>query len=138
MGLRDTRKENSGRPTKKELSLEEKNARLEAQIQLLRAENELLKKLDYHDGKGAGEKRVKVSSEQRFLLIRSVIEKYKLKKMVSFLCKISGISRSGYYNYFSSESQERRKKREKEDLIIKENILKAFNFKRREKRCAPD
>jgi hypothetical protein len=46
LGLRDTRKENSGRPTKKEFSLEEKNARLEAQIQLLRAENELLKKLD--------------------------------------------------------------------------------------------
>lgn len=46
LGLRDTRKENSGRPTKKELSLEEKNARLEAQIQVLKAENELLKKLD--------------------------------------------------------------------------------------------
>ncbi len=46
LGLRDTRKENSGRPTKKNLSLEEKNVRLEAQIQLLRAENELLKKLD--------------------------------------------------------------------------------------------
>jgi transposase len=46
LGLRDTRKENSGRPTTKELSLEEKNARLKAQIQLLRAENELLKKLD--------------------------------------------------------------------------------------------
>jgi putative transposase len=53
--------------------------------------------------------------------------------MVSFLCEISGISRSGYYNYFSSESKERREKREKEDLIIKENILKAFNFKRRKK-----
>ena len=46
LGLRDTRKGNSGRPTKKELSLEEKNARLESQIQLLRAENELLKKLE--------------------------------------------------------------------------------------------
>ncbi|CAM4028613.1 putative transposase [Lederbergia lenta] len=48
LGLRDTRtrKENSGRPTTKNLSLEEKNARLEAQIQLFRAENELLKKLD--------------------------------------------------------------------------------------------
>jgi transposase len=46
LGLQDTRKGNSGRPTQKELSLEEKNARLEAQIQLLRAENELLKKLD--------------------------------------------------------------------------------------------
>jgi hypothetical protein len=46
LGLQDTRRANSGRPTQKELSLEEKNARLEAQIQLLRAENELLKKLD--------------------------------------------------------------------------------------------
>lgn len=46
LGLRDTRKDNSGRPTKRELSLEEKNAKLESQIQLLRAENELLKKLD--------------------------------------------------------------------------------------------
>jgi len=46
LGLQDTRKGNSGRPTHKELSLEEQNARLEAQIQLLRAENELLKKLD--------------------------------------------------------------------------------------------
>lgn len=46
IGLRDTRKDNSGRPTKRELSLEEKNARLEAQVQMLRAENELLKKLD--------------------------------------------------------------------------------------------
>jgi hypothetical protein len=46
LGLRDTRKDHSGRPTKRELSLEEKNAKLEAQIQLLRAENELLKKLE--------------------------------------------------------------------------------------------
>jgi hypothetical protein len=46
LGLRDTRKDNSGRPINRELSLEEKNAKLEAQIQLLRAENELLKKLD--------------------------------------------------------------------------------------------
>jgi transposase len=46
LGLRDMRKDHSGRPAKREFSLEEKNARLEAQIQLLRAENELLKKLD--------------------------------------------------------------------------------------------
>jgi putative transposase len=53
--------------------------------------------------------------------------------MVSFLCEISGVSRSGYYNYFSSVSQERRDQREKKDLILKENILKAFHFKRRSK-----
>lgn len=53
--------------------------------------------------------------------------------MVSFLCQISGISRSGYYNYFSSKSQERRENREKEELIIKGNIIKAFHFKNRKK-----
>lgn len=45
-GLQDTRKTNSGRPIERELSLEEKIARLEAKNQLLQAENELLKKLD--------------------------------------------------------------------------------------------
>jgi transposase len=45
LGLRDTRNENSGRPRKNELSLGEKFARLEAQINLLKAENELLKKI---------------------------------------------------------------------------------------------
>ncbi|KON84043.1 tranposase [Sporosarcina globispora] len=44
-GLRDTRAGNSGRPMDRELSLEEKNVRLEAQINLLKAENELLKKI---------------------------------------------------------------------------------------------
>lgn len=53
--------------------------------------------------------------------------------MVSFLCEISGVSRSGYYNFFSLESENRRDRREKEDLILKENILKAFHFKRRNK-----
>lgn len=45
LGLQDTRKTSLGRPRQKELTLEEKNARLEAQIRLLQAENELLKKI---------------------------------------------------------------------------------------------
>ena len=46
VGLKDTRKENSGRPREKDLTLEEKYERLVAQNKLLKAENELLKKLD--------------------------------------------------------------------------------------------
>jgi len=46
LGLQDTRKQNSGRPSEKELSLEEKYERMKAQNNLLKAENELLKKLD--------------------------------------------------------------------------------------------
>ena len=45
-GLQDTRKTNSGRPSERELTLEEKIERLEAKNRLLQAENELLKKLD--------------------------------------------------------------------------------------------
>lgn len=46
LGLKDTRIENSGRPREKDLTLEEKYERLMAQNKLLKAENELLKKLD--------------------------------------------------------------------------------------------
>lgn len=46
-GLRDTRKEMSGRPSEKELSIEQKYERLNAQNKLLKAENEILKKIDY-------------------------------------------------------------------------------------------
>lgn len=53
--------------------------------------------------------------------------------MVSFLCDICGVSRSGYYNYFSIKSQEQRKAREEQDILLKNNVLKAFNFKNRKK-----
>ena len=46
LGLNDTRKENSGRPRISELSIEEKYERLKVQNKLLKAENELLKKID--------------------------------------------------------------------------------------------
>jgi hypothetical protein len=55
-GLKDTRKVNSGRPRERELSLEEKNDRLEAQINLLKAENELLKKIDLAERRLKGKK----------------------------------------------------------------------------------
>lgn len=44
--LQDTRKFNTGRPTEKQLSLEEKYAKLQAKVKLLEAENELLKKIE--------------------------------------------------------------------------------------------
>lgn len=50
-GLRDTRKENSGRKSERELTLEEKYTRLEAERNLLKAENELLKKIKFMEGR---------------------------------------------------------------------------------------
>jgi len=67
------------------------------------------------------------------MLINLIIKKYKLKSMVSYLCKISGVSRSGYYNYFSLKSQKAREQRNKEDKKLRDNILKAYKFKGRKK-----
>ena len=44
--LQDARKFNNGRPSEKEKSLEEKYEKLKAKLNLLQAENELLKKLE--------------------------------------------------------------------------------------------
>lgn len=71
--------------------------------------------------------------EQKFNLINFVVKKHKLKNMVSYLCEMVGVSRSGYYNYFSLKSQKARNKRDSEDDVLRDNILKAFNFKRRKK-----
>ena len=53
--------------------------------------------------------------------------------MVSYLCEAAGVSRSGYYNYFSEKSQEQRKQKDEQDEVVKEIILKAFHFKGRKK-----
>ena len=53
--------------------------------------------------------------------------------MISYLCKITGVSRSGYYNYFSIKSQNSRNQRNEQDELLRVNILKAYNFKGRKK-----
>ncbi|ENQ3079347.1 IS3 family transposase [Bacillus cereus] len=130
-GLRDTRKENSGRSLERELTIEEKYARLEAERNLLKAENELLKKIKPYGRED--EKGITLPPSQKYLLIRSVIVKYNLRNMVSYLCKVAGVSRSGYYNYFSLSSQEQRKQKNGQDEVAKEIILKALRFKNRNK-----
>ena len=53
--------------------------------------------------------------------------------MISHLCKLSGVSRSGYYNYFSIDSQKTREINDNQDELVKAIILKAYNFKGRKK-----
>lgn len=52
MGLRDTRAGNSGRSKDKELSTEDRYAKLEAENKLLKAEVELLKEIRLAEGRG--------------------------------------------------------------------------------------
>lgn len=72
-------------------------------------------------------------AEQKFNIINSVVYKHKLKNMISYLCKTVGVSRSGYYNYFSSKAEKVRNKRDSDDEVVRDIILKAFNFKKRKK-----
>lgn len=53
--------------------------------------------------------------------------------MVSYLCTVAGVSKSGYYNYFSMKSQEQGRRKDKKDEEVKEVILKAYRFKNRKK-----
>lgn len=53
--------------------------------------------------------------------------------MVSYLCEVAGVSRSGYYSYFSEGSKSNRIKREDTDEIVRNNILKAMKYKGKSK-----
>jgi len=53
--------------------------------------------------------------------------------MISYLCNVAKVSRSGYYNYFCYKSQNSRQEQDKQDEILRDVILQAYNFKRRKK-----
>jgi len=53
--------------------------------------------------------------------------------MVSYLCEIAGVSRSGYYNYFNNQTIEKRKQNDANDEAVRDIILRAYKFKSRNK-----
>ncbi|CAI3545806.1 IS3 family transposase [Clostridium neonatale] len=69
----------------------------------------------------------KLSSISVFKIIQNIISKYSYKNMISHLCKIGEVSRSGYYNYLNSS--DKRTSKEEKDLELKHIILKAFNHR---------
>jgi transposase InsO family protein len=125
-GLKDSRKENIGRLSSKDLSQETLIEKQKAKIKLLEAEVELLKKIDLKERRLI-EKNRKLKTSEIFELIQTTIKKYKLKNVLSYLCECSGVSRSGYYNYISSENK--RKEQEKNDENIRDIILIAINHR---------
>lgn len=69
----------------------------------------------------------------KFELIYGAINKYGLKRMVSYFCELMGVSRSGYYNYFDERSAQNRADQDVADEVVKEIILKAYYFRGRKK-----
>ena len=124
LGLRDSRKLNSGRPLKRELSVDEIIAKKDAEIAYWKAEAELLKKIELQERQV---KNNKLSTALIFEIIKDVISQFHLRNMVSHLCEIDDVSKSGYYNYLKSYGI--RKNKEERDLQLKEIILKAFDHR---------
>ena len=71
------------------------------------------------------QKNNKITPMDAFKIIKEIIEKYSFKNVIRYLCELSGVSRSGYYNYLASKDI--RNKREKRDIKHKNLILKVFN-----------
>ena len=53
--------------------------------------------------------------------------------MISYLCVVASVSRSGYYRYFSLGNIKTIETRNQNDEILRNNILKAYEFKGRKK-----
>lgn len=124
LGLDDTRKHNSGAKLKRELSKDEIIARKDAEIEYLKTEVEMLKKLELCERQV---KRNKLATTDAFGLIESIVNSSSFSNVVTHLCKTANVSRSGYYNYLKCNNK--RKQREEEDLVVRDTILIAFNHR---------
>jgi putative transposase len=95
-GLTDERAKNTGRPSCNNPSEHEIIRKQKAKIKLLEAEVELLKKVDFKERRRLEVHQILKTSEI-YEMISTVIKKYQLKHVLSFLCQSAGVSRSGYY-----------------------------------------
>lgn len=124
LGLDDTRRNNSGRPRQREFTKDDIIAKQSAEIEYLKAEIELLKKLELQERQV---RKGKLIAAEAFKLIENLSNTLEIHTSIKHLCDIAQVSRSGYYRYLKTKPL--RRDRENNDLIIKDNILKAFNFK---------
>lgn len=120
-GLQDTRRGNSGRPRKSEMTASEIIDKQKAEIEYLKAEVELLKKLELAERKVV---KGKLQPALIFQLISDVITKHNFKGLTKYLCESAGVSRSGYYHYLNT--QDIREKRHHQDLKDMELINQAY------------
>lgn len=115
LDLHDTRRNYSGRLRKK-LSKESDWS------SLFKSWNRSLKKLELN-------KREVKDNKLVYSVIYKLIEELSkhFYKSIKYLCKISCVSTSGYYNYL--KYYDIRKQCEKDDKKIRDIILKSFNYK---------
>lgn len=126
IGLTDTRKSESGRPIKRELTAAEVIERQAARIQLLEGQVDLLKKLEATERRLLNDSQ-KLSTNKVFQLISDTLTQFPFKRMVTYFCDLLKVSRSGYYSYL--QASDVRAVREQKDLKARDLILKAFDHR---------
>lgn len=99
-------------------------AKKDAEIKYLKAEFELVKKLE---GSEIQVKNSKLQSSKIFELIHSLISKFNLIRIVIHLYKVSNVSTSEYYRF--SKSKNLRNTKEIKDIKTKDIILKGFDHR---------
>lgn len=62
-----------------------------------------------------------------YKIIKELVEEYEEKGQIKYLCELAGVSRSGYYNYFSEKSINNRLSKEIQDEKDRDIILDAYN-----------
>ncbi|MEQ2529738.1 IS3 family transposase [Robertmurraya yapensis] len=120
-------KGSTGRPSSKPLSIEEKLRKAEARIKFLEAENDFPKKARRARKAGVEEETILTAAEN-YTLIEKTIRTYQLKNIVSFLCKLAGVSRSGYYDWLKAAPI--RARRDEQDEMDVELIREIFISKK--------
>lgn len=124
VGLDDTRRNNSSRPRKRDLTKDEIIVKQNAEIEYLKAEVELLKKLELHERQV---RKGKLIAAEAFTLIESIVSNSRFNSIVSYLCNIAGVSRSGYYSFLKAKKS--KELHHTYDLSVRNIILKAFNHR---------
>ncbi|XMB85104.1 IS3 family transposase [Mycoplasmatota bacterium WC44] len=127
--LRDTRRLSSGRSRKTERTVEEENDFLKAKIKFLEEELEIVKKFDAIERRERKDNRLYTS--EKFELIRKLNKENGFK--ISHLVKIADVSKSGYYNYNSEESENSRHikfEQESKDIKLVVNKFNEGGFKK--------
>lgn len=66
-------------------------------------------------------------TSQVYKIIKELVDEYEENGQVKYLCELAGVSRSGYYNYFSEKSIENRNQKEIQDEKDRDIILDAYN-----------
>lgn len=70
---------------------------------------------------------MKKYTSQVYKIIKELVDEYEEYGQIKYLCELAGVSRSGYYNYFSEKSIGNRKQKEIQDEKDRDTILDAYN-----------